>query len=162
MTRFQIPFRDRRILKTIHTVDVYSHRYLEHSKRTIEHIVPVRVLKEKKAQLDMCHLFVTSSHVNRFRSDYAFGGRGKDEIYLWEQLDGCYRDKKTRVFYPKEGHRLVAHVVWEMMQKYPSLSGYENKVFKSLDVWDFWLHKPWTPVERYMYETMKRAIPVLR
>jgi len=53
-----------------------------------------------------------------------------------------------RVFLPAKGRRLVAHVLWNMMDKHPELRDRETQLIENNDVWNDWLKTPWTPMER--------------
>ena len=155
MTRFRIPDMLKRRLRFYQDIDAYSHRWLPSHQRSIEHIIPVRLTPQKTIQHDPIHLYVTSAALNGFRSDYRFGGE-VEELRCggprWIQMEGSYKDPHRRVFYPKNGHRLIAHVVWKMMDKHPELRDHEDQLFESTRCWDRWLQKPWTPLERHILD----------
>lgn len=155
MVRFTIPSKIVRLLRDQHTVDIYCHRELSNSEKSIEHILPVRVVASKMAQLDPRHLYVTDRSLNRFRSDYAFGGTREMISFSknWVEHQGCFRFSIKRIFYPRHGHRLIAQVVWDMMQRYPFLREEEAQIFPDWEIWETWSKQPWTPLEKSMYET---------
>lgn len=171
--RFPISAVLRTRVRFYQPVDIYNHNYnhpnqdppsptnhvlVPSGQRTIEHVVPARVLaRSRTMQHDPMHLYMTSAALNRFRGDYRFGGeesQAREE--RWEPQDGSYRDARSRVFYPRNGHRLVAHVLWKMMDKYPDLRDHEAQCIESPETWTRWLHKAWTPLERHILENNER------
>jgi len=136
---------------------IYSHKNLDYRERTIEHLIPVsRCIANPKLQNDSLNLWVADRSMNSFRSNHRFGGN-MEEIREWKykKLEGYYfREKEgsfviqNRYFYPKEGHRLVAHLVWYLMDKYKLEN--ERDIFQSSEIFSQWLKKPWTPIEKWM------------
>ena len=152
MPRFTIPSLLRNRLRFYQNVDVYRHQHLSLKERTMEHIIPVSC-SSKDVQLDIGNLYMTNSRLNGFRSNYRFGGH-MDETLAgnWKECQGCFRNTERRVFLPAHGHRLVAHVLWKMMDKYPELEQNQWKWIENQETWDRWLKTPWTPLERHVLE----------
>ena len=154
MTRFALPPLLRKRLRFYQPMDVYRHCPLPIKERSIEHLIPVSLTPtSSEVQLEPMHLYITSPRMNGFRSNYRFGG-DREEVWdpHWKELDGCFKNSSRRVFFPARGHRLVAHVIWKMMDRYPFLRDYEDKCFENMETWDRWLKKPWTPMERHVLE----------
>lgn len=124
---------------------------------SIEHVVPARLFRDKGAQNDTVHLFVTDRRINQFRRDYRFGHYDPSQKG-WESCGSTFRCLKKRLFFPSHSHRLIAHTVWVMMSKYPYLQQYEDQCFESLDVWRQWLAVPWTPRERWILEKKEELV----
>ena len=154
MTRFAIPAALRHRLRFYQPVDVYRFKPLLFRERSLEHVVPVSLTPAShEIQLDPMHLYITSPKINGFRSNYRFGGDVEETLDTqWKEMDGCFRNSKRRVFLPAQSHRLVAHVLWKMMDKYPGMRDYEDRCFENTETWNRWLKKPWTPMERHLLE----------
>jgi len=154
MVRFFLCKNVRHRLRLQHEIDVYTHHKLCSSKQSIEHVIPVRIVSRRETQIDPMHLFVTDRVINRFRSDYGFGN--VDDVNGgWSELNGCFRHTRKRLFYPQCGHRLIAHVVWDMLSRHSCLRDVEKDIFPDWDVWKTWSQKKWTPVEEHMYDINK-------
>jgi len=154
--RFSLSATIRRKLRESYTMDVYTHRPVEMKLRSIEHVLPVSFVKDRLPQIDPLHLFITDSRVNSFRKNYRFGGiPDPDALYEWECFTENYRDHKRRLFCPGKGHRLVAHTMWKMVHKYPHLQQEEDQFFESWEIWQEWLKRPWTPIEKWMWSKAK-------
>ena len=154
MTRFAIPPVLRHRLRFYQPIDVYRFQPLLFRERSLEHIVPVSLTPaSRNVQLDPMQLYVTSPKVNGFRSNYRFGGDRDETLDIqWKEMDGCFKNAQRRVFLPAQGHRLVAHVFWKMMDKYPALRDHEDQCFENTETWNRWLKTPWTPMERHLLE----------
>jgi endonuclease I len=150
MPRFRIPLLLRQRLRFYQTIDVYTHRPLTWPERSIEHIIPVSFSPyHRNIQLDPLHLYLTSPSLNGFRSNFRFGGHPEETFgNHWSEREGCFRNTVRRVFLPAKGRRLVAHVLWNMMDKHPELRDRETQLIENNDVWNDWLKTPWTPMER--------------
>ena len=147
-----MPLRNK--LRFYQMADLYTHRYLLMRERSIEHLVPVSCTPHHQAiQLDPLHLYITSPKINGFRSNLRFGGDAEETLDgHWKELDGCFKNSNRQIFLPAKGHRLIAHVVWKMMDKYPPLRDQEAQFFENTDTWNRWLRKPWTPMDRHLLE----------
>ena len=156
MTRFAIPPALRHRLRFYQPMDVYRCKPLLFRERSLEHIVPVSLTpgrSSRQIQLDPIHLYVTSPKINGFRSNYRFGGYIDETVDTpWKEMDGCFKNSQRRVFLPAQGHRLIAHVLWKMMDKYPALRDHEDQCFENIETWNRWLKEPWTPMERHLLE----------
>lgn len=154
MTRFAIPPILRHRLYLYQPVDIYRCQPLAFRERSLTRIVPISLIpRSRDIQLDPMHLYVTSNKINSFRSNFCFGGH-KEELYdgPWLEKDGCYKNIQRRIFFPAHGHRLVAHVLWKMMDKNPELIDIEDRCFENTETWNRWLKIPWTPMERRLLE----------
>jgi hypothetical protein len=45
--------------------------------------------------------------------------------------------------------------MWKMMHKYPHLQQEEDQFFESWEIWQEWLKRPWTPIEKWMWSKAK-------
>lgn len=153
MPRYHIRQCVAQKIRETYPIDIYSHQEIEPSKRTIEHVIPVRMVLSRKPQIDCRHLFVTTCPLNRFRADFAFGGTADEVLHQkeeWIHFNGCYKNMRKRLFYPKHGHRLIAHTIWNMMKTYPCLHDIGSCLFPSWDTWETWSRIAWTPKECHM------------
>ena len=161
--RFPLSILQRTRLRFHQPVDIYRHCEFPTRQRTMEHIIPVRVLSENRSmQHDPLNLYTTSAEMNRFRSDYRFGGI-EDQVRQekWASMEHvCFRNPRRRVFYPHHSRRLIAHVLWKMMDKYPSLRDEETQtqIIESTETWNRWLQTPWTPMEKHLLENNDRLL----
>jgi endonuclease I len=160
--RYPLPKILRKQLRLYQPLDIYTHQFLTPNERTIEHVIPVkRIPNDKRIQLDPSHLFITHLEMNQFRSHFRFGGYDEEEPRNekgWKEFNGSYQHRKKGVFYPRYSHRLLAHILWKMMDKYPPLRDFENQYFETTDCWNQWLQKPWTPVEKVILENNHRLL----
>lgn len=147
----------RRRLRDSLVFDVYTQEQVPKKIRSIEHLIPARLFQDRQSQHDPRHLFMTSAAMNRFRSDFRFGGslvrRGRQPVGPWEELDGCFRNRNRRLFFPRTGHRLIAHTVQKMLASHPVLRGLEQECFESVECFQEWLAAPWTPMEVFMRDS---------
>jgi hypothetical protein len=134
--------------------DIYTHSYLTSQNKTIEHLLPCSKMKHSRGKNDILHLFITSYSMNKFRSNYIFGGC-IDEIQQdsknWQEKEGNFRNKSKMLFYPKKSQRLIAHVHFLMLNKYPDLR--DLHFFDSWDTLDKWSRQKWTEEEKFMWES---------
>lgn len=159
--RFPLSIMQRTRLRFHQPVDVYRQCEFPSHQRTIEHIIPVRVMSENRSmQHDPLNLYMTSGVLNRFRSDYRFGGDEEQALAeKWASLEHvCFRNPRRRVFYPHHSRRLIAHVLWKMMDKYPFLREEQTQIIESTETWNRWLRTPWTPMEKHLWENNQRLL----
>ena len=108
--------------------------------------------------MDPLNLFVTSSTMNSFRSNYKFGllNCPLSAVSLVDSKtlnrDILQRDTNRRTFFPIVNHRLLAHTVLNMYRRYPRLEEWHNELFADEDILDQWLRKPYTPREENMLQ----------
>jgi hypothetical protein len=157
MPRFDISRSFVRKIRFYQQFDVYTCKHLYASERTIEHIIPARLFTNKNDQWNGLNLYTTDLYLNRFRSDFVFGG-SVDEVHselgLWKQLDGNYKNLSKRVFLPKNNHRLIAHTVWTMLDQ-QNLDFEIKDCFESEEKFYKWLKIPWTSFELECLEKNK-------
>jgi hypothetical protein len=129
--------KQKSVFKKVLEYDLYTRHFLPEKDRTIEHIVPNRLLTGYE-KVDPCNLYVIDKTVNRFRSDYRFGG-SIDEILEtideWENIDyRVFRNRRQRLFFPMYGRPLVARTCRNMLHKYEHLQDVEGQIMISDDV----------------------------
>lgn len=150
MPRFSICSKIREKLRYYQPFDIYTQKYLKYQNRSIEHVIPCRILKTKEQCTNHEILYITELNVNRFRSDFFFGG-SKDEILQekksWKELDGNFKHCQKKIFYPKKNHRLISHIIWKFLQRHPDVFPFENEI-----VFQEWLNMPWDPFQRHILE----------
>lgn len=117
--------------------DLYTRKLLREKERSIEHVVPNRLLKGTE-KFDVVNLWVIDHDINRFRSDYRFGGSVEEVLETideWEHVDNCvFRNRRRRVFFPVYGRPLVAMTCKRMFEKYEHLQDIEDQVFVKEDI----------------------------
>ena len=111
---------------------------------------------------DPLNLFVTSSVMNSFRSNYKYGvkfqspsilildkkqNRSPDVI----QMD-IQRNNANRTFYPITNQRLLGHTILNMYRRYPRLEEKHNEIFAEENLLEKWLKQPWIERERNMLQ----------
>lgn len=129
----------KKIMKTIFTYDLYTRKFVDKSYRTIEHIVPNRLLMTPKQKTDPLNLCIVDERVNRFRSDFRFGGSIEDilenENDEWETFNySVFRNPRHRIFFPLYGRKVIAKTCFEMMTKYPQLYPVYSQIFIERDI----------------------------
>ena len=109
--------------------------------------------------MDPLNLFVTSSTINSFRSNYKFGMLNcqLSAVALVDDSkklnrDILQRDTKRCTFFPIVNQRLLAHTVLNMYRRYPRLEEWHNDIFADEDILDQWLRKPYTAREQNMLQ----------
>lgn len=125
-------------MKMVLRHDLYTREFVQPDLRTIEHIVPSRLLTNRTQQCDSSNLFVVHKRINRFRSDFRFGG-SIDEIVSnrkeWEHVSyNVFRNRKKRIFFPMHGRKIVADVCLDMLRRYPDLYDYQDQIMVEDDV----------------------------
>lgn len=129
-----------RAFKKTMEYDLYTRRFIQESVRTIEHIVPSRWLSGNE-KMDTCNLYVIHNRINRFRSDYRFGGTLEEVLETvdeWEHIDHhVFRNPRHRLFFPMYGRPLIAYTCRKMLQKYEHLQDIRDHIFvtQDLDIW---------------------------
>uniref|UniRef100_A0A6C0D2Q1 Uncharacterized protein n=1 Tax=viral metagenome TaxID=1070528 RepID=A0A6C0D2Q1_9ZZZZ len=106
---------------------------------------------------DPLNLFVTSSAMNSFRSNYKYGMVFRSPPVLLPTKqdrsgDFIQRDTAHRTFYPIINQRLLGHTVLNMYRRYPRLEEKHNEIFADERVLDTWLKQPWVERERNMLQ----------
>jgi hypothetical protein len=135
--------KQKTVLKKILEQDLYTRYFISGKNRTIEHLVPNRLLRGYE-KIDGCNMYVIDKTVNRFRSDYRFGG-SIDEILEtideWEHINHLvFRNRRHRLFFPMYGRPLVARSCQRMLHKYEHLQDVESQILISRDV-KMWLEE---------------------
>lgn len=134
---------------------VYSHARLLGAERTIEHVIPVSVLSSWREKNDPINMYVASASVNNFRSNFRFAELERTSEAVQEH-HGSLRLLSKRLFCPYKGRRLIAHIVWKMLDRYEGLE--EERIFDDpLTFWS-WQRQPWTPIEKAMLERQQEFI----
>lgn len=142
--------RYNRLLKTVIHHDLYTGKYVHDSRRSVEHVVPARLLN-KKSRGDMMNLFMVDHCVNRFRSDYRFGGSVEEvleTIEEWEHMDNLvFRHRRHRLFFPLHGRSLVSKICKSMMEHHEYLQEYHDQIILRKDI-HLWLHEKTDTIEK--------------
>lgn len=112
--------------------DIYQGVFIPRSHLTIEHIVPVSILKRHNIPLwDIGNLSFTDGKINRTRSNYPFS-------LPWEQPHVYSVDPKRRVFYPGPAAiRIVMWTIQYMETLYPELKDDRDLIILP-DAYDQW------------------------
>ena len=130
------PF-NHRFLKMVLKYDLYTREYIRPDRRSIEHVIPNRLLSTTKAKKDCRNLFVVHGHTNHFRSDFRFGGSIEEIIENrkdWEHLQyNVFRNRKKRIFFPMYGRKIIANVCVDMFRAYPELHDYQKEIMVTED-----------------------------
>jgi len=156
-SRIRRRIRMKRLIRFHQPICVYGHRQLGVSEKTIEHIVPVSALSSWGQKNDPMNMYVASSRINNFRSNYRFSEQLRDmDTRKVQEYQGSLRLLSRRLFYPSQGHRLIAHIVWDMLEKYDTLD--ETLIFDDPLTFQCWQRHPWTPREKAMLERQKELI----
>ena len=143
----------RRLKSNIY-YDLYTNQYLPLKSRSVEHIIPQRLFRKHEDFMknDILNLWIIDNQINRFRSDYRFGG-SLQEIYEnkkdWQNLnDYVFRNNKKRIFYPIYGHHIIAKTCLLMRYKYPILDDYWDQIAISENLFSDWIKKPQTIIDK--------------
>lgn len=145
----------KKLIRFHQPICLYSGTKLIGSEKTIEHVVPVSALSSWKQKNDPINMYVASSSVNNFRSNYRFAELEKTSDTV-QECHGSLRLLSKRLFCPYKSRRLIAHIVWRMLDRYEGLE--EEMIFdNSLTFWS-WQRQPWTPFERTMLERQQEVI----
>lgn len=144
--------------------DLYTNQYLSIKSRSIEHIIPQRLFDIDYMKNDVQNLWIVDQKINRFRSDYRFGG-SLQEIYEnkkeWQNLnDYVFRNKKKRIFYPVYGHHIIAKTCLNMRYKYPIINNYWDQIVISENLFDDWIKKPKTIIDKEIENLKMDAIRI--
>lgn len=130
-------------------LDIYTGCFLPFSERTIEHLIPQKILRHcypKKVCQDPLNLFVTTAHMNQYRADFKFG----HEPCLRSIHPQC--DVDTKIFFPIMNQKLIAYSIVSMYNKYPRLETMHNDIFAREDILDIWMKQAWTCTELKMLQ----------
>lgn len=146
----------KKMLRFHQPYDLYTHRLVPVERRTVEHVVPVSHVAHLKQPIvrDATHLWMADQQLNRWRSNYRFTTdcNVKSDNKRWDELQGCFRNRARKLFYPLKSHRLIAHTVWTLMRKYPGAEDSLCNVFESEACLRAYLKTPWTSQEEWMWE----------
>lgn len=141
-----------RLFKLVFKHDIYTRHFVRPEYRTVEHIVPNRILPSPHAKKDIVNLFVADRVINRFRSDYRFGGSFEEILSTskdWEHLSyKVFRNRKKRIFFPLYGRRIVANTCLEMLRRYPVLHDYKDQFMHEIDTKE-WLYEHLDDTDRF-------------
>ena len=145
----------KKMIRFYQPICLYSHSKIIGGEMTIEHIVPVSVLSSYRQKNDPLNMYMASASVNNFRSNFRFAELDKTSDAVQER-HGSLRLLSKRLFCPYQGRRLIAHIVWSMLDRYDGLE--EERIFDDpLTFWS-WQRQPWTPIERVMLERQQEFI----
>lgn len=147
------PNRRFRLLKLVLKYDLYTRQFIRWERRTVEHVVPSSVLPTVQSKKDTRNLFVVDASINRFRSDYRFGGSFEEILTNakdWEHLSfTVFRNQKKRIFFPLHGRRIVANVCLDMMRTYPVLYDQMDRIMVHDDMRQ-WYQEHFDDTDRFV------------
>lgn len=144
----------RHYLRNAHKICPYTAQSLEEKRRTIEHVIPSRLLTMRQKSYHY-NLFIISADLNLFRRDYRFGMiRDGMEMHM---SSGARRCPIRRVFAPTYGHRLIAQSVIDTIEQYPELWQYREHFLEDVHLLDKWSQQSWHPHEKMIYDIMKNT-----